>query len=158
MFTRNYVIEIFLIYHWYPYILNQEPSLTSFHQSGVSIDITGTTILGCSSIIDFLLPECLLEIVPLDIEVELLSCIEYEIFPYSCKHGQTPRRNWQKSFRIPNHPGRNMSRVLRKPAFCICENKDADQLRGNREADQRLCFHYTDSTIPLLSKCEISSI
>ena len=27
-----------------------------------------------------------------------------------------------------------------KPAFCICENKDADQLRENREADQRLCF------------------
>ena len=36
-----------------------------------------------------------------------------------------------------------MSRVMRKPAFCICENKDADQLRGNREADQRLCFRYT---------------
>ena len=33
-----------------------------------------------------------------------------------------------------------LSRVMRKPAFCICENKDADQLRGNREADQRLCF------------------
>ena len=32
----------------------------------------------------------------------------------------------------------------------ICENKDADQLRGNREADQRLCFRYIDSTIPLL--------
>ena len=44
---------------------------------------------------------------------------------------------------------------MRKPAFCICENKDADQLRGNREADQRLCFPYTDSTIPLLSKYEI---
>ena len=44
-----------------------------------------------------------------------------------------------------------LSRVVRKPAFCICENKDADQLRGNREADQRLCFRYTDSTIPLLS-------
>ena len=29
---------------------------------------------------------------------------------------------------------------MRKPAFCICKNKDADQLRGNREADQRLCF------------------
>ena len=43
-----------------------------------------------------------------------------------------------------------MSRVVRKPAFCICENKDADQLRGNREADQRLCFRYIDSTIPLL--------
>ena len=25
----------------------------------------------------------------------------------------------------------------------ICENKDADQLRDNREADQRLCFRYT---------------
>ena len=33
---------------------------------------------------------------------------------------------------------------MRKPAFCIYENKDADQLRGNREADQRLCFRYTD--------------
>ena len=47
---------------------------------------------------------------------------------------------------------------MRKPAFCICENKDADQLRGNREADQRLCFRYTDATIPLLSKYEISSL
>ena len=47
---------------------------------------------------------------------------------------------------------------MRKPDFCICENKDADQLRGNREADQRLCFRYTDSTIPLLPKYEISSL
>ena len=38
---------------------------------------------------------------------------------------------------------------MRKPTICICENKDADQLRGNREADQRLCFRYIDSTIPL---------
>ena len=51
----------------------------------------------------------------------------------------------------------HMSRVVRKPEFCICENKDADQLRGNHEADQRLCFRYTDSTIPLLSKSKISS-
>ena len=43
-----------------------------------------------------------------------------------------------------------LSLVMRKPAFCICENKDADQLRGNREADQRLCFRYIDNTIPLL--------
>ena len=47
---------------------------------------------------------------------------------------------------------------MRKPTFCICENKDADQLRGNRKADQRLCFRYIDSTIPLLSKSEISSL
>ena len=36
----------------------------------------------------------------------------------------------------------HMSLVMRKLAFCVCENKDADQLRGNREADQRLCFRY----------------
>ena len=52
----------------------------------------------------------------------------------------------------------DMSLVMRKAAFCICEIKDADQLRGNREADQRLCFRYIDSTIPLLSKYEISSL
>ena len=51
-----------------------------------------------------------------------------------------------------------MSRVMRKPTFCICENKDTDQLHGNREADQRLCFRYIDSMIPLLSKSEISSL
>ena len=36
---------------------------------------------------------------------------------------------------------------MRKPVFFICENKD-----------QRLCFRYTDSTIRLLSKSEISSL
>ena len=29
---------------------------------------------------------------------------------------------------------------------------------ASREADQRLCFRYTDSTIPLLPKSEISSL
>ena len=51
-----------------------------------------------------------------------------------------------------------MNLVMRKPDICICENKDADQLRGNREADHRLCFRYIDSTIPLLSKSEIASL
>ena len=49
------------------------------------------------------------------------------------------------------------SLVMRKPDFRICGNKDADQLRGNREADQRLCFRYRESTIPLLSTSKISS-
>ena len=44
-----------------------------------------------------------------------------------------------------------------KPTICIGENKDAEQLRGNGEADQRLCFRSADSTIPLLLKSEISS-
>ena len=51
----------------------------------------------------------------------------------------------------------HMSRFMRKPMFCICENKDADQLRGYREADERLCFRYIDSTIPLLSIFKILS-
>ena len=32
------------------------------------------------------------------------------------------------------------------PTFCFIENKGA----GNRTADQCLCFHYIDRTIPLL--------
>ena len=51
----------------------------------------------------------------------------------------------------------HLSRLMGKPTICIGENKDADQLRGNREADQRLCFRYSDSTIPLLPNFEISS-
>ena len=46
---------------------------------------------------------------------------------------------------------------MRKPALCICKNKDANQLRSNCAADQRLCFRNKDTTIPLLSKSEISS-
>ena len=45
-----------------------------------------------------------------------------------------------------------LSPGVRKPTICICEIKGADQRRGNREADQRLCFRYMDSTIPLLPK------
>ena len=44
-----------------------------------------------------------------------------------------------------------------KPTICLCKNKGADQLRSNREADQHLCFRYSDSTIPLLLKSKISS-
>ena len=44
-----------------------------------------------------------------------------------------------------------LSRIMIKPTFCKCENKDADQLRGNREADLRHCFRYKDRTCTLLS-------
>ena len=66
--------------------------------------------------------------------------------------------NFIQSDRMTRSVPTQMSLILRTPAFCICENKDADQLRGDREADQRLCFRYTDSTIPLLPKSEISSL
>ena len=58
---------------------------------------------------------------------------------------------------VTEHLIEHLSRLMGKPTICIGENKDADQLRGNREADQRLCFRYSDSTIPLLLKSEISS-
>ena len=56
-----------------------------------------------------------------------------------------------------------MSLCVRKPTICMGENKDADQLRGNREADQRLCFRYTDSIfppllIPKFSRSWVSSV
>ena len=49
-----------------------------------------------------------------------------------------------------------MGHIVRKQDFSLCENNGTDQLRSNCEADQRLCFRYTDSTISLL-KSEISS-
>ena len=57
--------------------------------------------------------------------------------------------NSQKLFVLLKH----LSLIVRKPVFCIWENKDADQLRGNR-----LCFRFIDSTIPILPKSEISSL
>ena len=64
------------------------------------------------------------------------------------------------AYRIERHvcpANTDISRVMRKPAFCKSENKGADQLRSYCAADQRLCFHCIDSTIPLLSKVESSS-
>ena len=69
-----------------------------------------------------------------------------------------------------------MSRVMRNPAFCLCEKKVADQLHCNLAADQHLSFRYIDylcsekkgadqlrgyiidSTIPLLPLSKISSL
>ena len=46
---------------------------------------------------------------------------------------------------------------MRKPAFCICQNKDADQLHCNHAADQSLSFGYIHSTVSLLTKSEIQA-
>ena len=48
---------------------------------------------------------------------------------------------------------KDMSHFLRKRTACICENKDADQLRSNCEADHCLCFRYMDSKFPQTFKC-----
>ena len=48
-----------------------------------------------------------------------------------------------------------MNCVIRKPAFCICENKGTDQLRSNRSA---LLFLLQRKYTPLLPKSKISSL
>ena len=54
-----------------------------------------------------------------------------------------------KIFNRVDYQGRNvMCCIMRKPAFCICENKGADQLQSNHAADQRLCFRYKDCSFP----------
>ena len=51
---------------------------------------------------------------------------------------------------------RNMARGLK---FWIYEVEGFYYLySGNRKADQRLCFRYTDSTIPRLPKYKISTL
>ena len=57
----------------------------------------------------------------------------------------------------------HMSRVVRRPDFLHMRKQRRRsasrlQLRGSREADQRLCFRYIDSTILLLPKSKISSL
>ena len=52
--------------------------------------------------------------------------------------------------------GRNQI-IMGKPTLCIGENKGADLHRSNCEADQRICFRYSDSTIPPLLNSKISS-
>ena len=39
-----------------------------------------------------------------------------------------------------------------------CKNKDADQLHTNCAADQRLCYHYIDRTIPPLPKSNFKPV
>ena len=43
----------------------------------------------------------------------------------------------------------NTKHAMRKPDFCICKNKGADQLCSN------CCFRYIDSTFALLPKSKI---
>ena len=57
-------------------------------------------------------------------------------------------QKWRFPFsqgKTPHHP--QVSCVVRKPVFGICENKGAVQLHSNFTAVQHLCFCYIDSTI-----------
>ena len=57
-------------------------------------------------------------------------------------HNNRPiQRQIIKTEACPSLGYSHMSIIMRKPAFCICENKDVDQLPSNCEADQ--CFVFT---------------
>ena len=56
---------------------------------------------------------------------------------------------------------RYLSRIIRKPAFRICEKTKAQiscTVARSRAADKPVYFRYRDSTIPLLPKIKISSL
>ena len=52
---------------------------------------------------------------------------------------KSPDRKDEKAFNIEEKYCHTiMSPVMKKPALCICKNKGADQLHGNRAPDQHL--------------------
>ena len=77
-----------------------------------------------------------------------------EVIKETKRYGHTFGRTVVRSF------GRSDNvKTVYPPTNTVCGGyKDADQLRGNREAELRLCFRYIDNTIALLSISEISSL
>ena len=73
--------------------------------------------------------------------------VDIAIYCFACSHTDKAIRHADR-----------LSRVMRKPDFCICENKGADQLCCNRAADQRIWLRYINSTILLLCTSVISSL
>ena len=87
---------------------------------------------------------------------------QYDSHHFESREGLNPRLGGVRrcrTFHCLSWTGlinKKLNSVMRKPAFCICKNKDADQLCGNHAADQGLGFLYIDSAIPLLSKFELT--
>ena len=51
-----------------------------------------------------------------------------------------------------------MSHVMRKPVYAICVQQRRRSVCASAQSDQRLCFRFLDSIIPLLSISEIPSL
>ena len=45
---------------------------------------------------------------------------------------------------------------MRKPAIAYAKNKGTNELRSYCAADQRLCFDYMNSTVPIPPKSKIA--
>ena len=83
---------------------------------------------------------------------------KYKLLECVCVWEKYASINWNGSYYKRIETKSYLSHIMRKPAFCICKNKDAGQLPSICATDQHLCFGYIDSTIPLLSKSKISSL
>ena len=71
----------------------------------------------------------------------LLEHFPFYLFIYKPHHEKSGFLLMRKQRRI-------FAYAKTKADFCLCENKGADQLCSISTADQRLCFRYSDSTIP----------
>ena len=83
---------------------------------------------------------------------EIRIIVRGVIVRLNCTGQKINKKQHSKMYKVIFEPRREKTR------FFYMRDKDADQLPNNREADQRLCFHYAGSTIPLLSESEISSL
>ena len=67
------------------------------------------------------------------------------------------KEDLREDWTCPTEPPLKIKLLLLLLLFCICVNKGPDQLGGKLAADQRCCFCYKDSAIPLPFKHVISS-
>lgn len=67
------------------------------------MDIIGSTGFSKSAFLTFFESLLLVSVCRSSTPLERFSLL-YEMFAYSCKSGQAPSKNEQKSLRIPNHP------------------------------------------------------
>ena len=71
----------------------------------------------------------------------------------NCVSEASQKTNWNN--RPVMEQKRELSRLMRKSTMCICENKDADQLRGNRASvlvQTGLCRTCSETTLLVFSR------
>lgn len=99
-------------------------AVPTLSQSGVSM--TRAATMGRGSVEMDVLGRCLGGILASEATTPLTGKLSasllwrlYEMFPYSWSSGHAPRRNWQKSLRIPNHPGTRSRRIKRLGCYYL---------------------------------------
>ena len=62
------------------------------------------------------------------------------------------------SYHFSNSREERRKSAMSRSNLHMWKHKGADELCGYHATDQRLCFHYIDSTTPLLPESEISDL